>query len=68
MGGMTMPNRIRIAAATRWAAVVPQKQNELGTITEGKLADIIVIDGDPLEYPGDLRHVLHVVKDGVQIR
>ncbi len=63
-----MPNRIRIAAATRWAAVVLPKQNELGTITEGKLADIIVIDGDPLEYPGDLRQVLHVVKDGVQIR
>ncbi len=57
-----------IMAATRWAAVVLQKQNELGTITEGKLADIIVIDGDPLEYPGDLRHVIHVIKDGVQIR
>ncbi len=63
-----MPNRIRIAAGTRWAAVVLQIQNELGPITEGELADIIIIDGDPLEYPGDLRHVLHVVKDGVQIR
>ena len=57
-----------IMAATRWAAVVLQKQDELGTITEGKLADIIVIDGDPLEYTGDLQHVIHVVKDGVQIR
>lgn len=57
-----------IMAATRWAAVVLQKQDELGTISEGKLADIIVIDGDPLEYTGDLRRVAHVVKDGVQIR
>lgn len=57
-----------IMAATRWAAVVLQKQDELGTISEGKLADIIVIDGDPLEYTGDLRRVIHVVKDGVQIR
>lgn len=57
-----------IMAATRWAAVVLNKQDELGTITEGKLADIIVIDGDPLEYTGDLRRVSHVVKDGVQIR
>ncbi len=57
-----------IMAATRWAAVVLQKQDELGTISEGKLADIIVIDGDPLEYTGDLRRVVHVVKDGVQIR
>ena len=56
-----------IMAATRWVAVVLQKQNELGRITEGKLADIIVIDGDPLEYPGDLRHVINVVKGGVQI-
>jgi imidazolonepropionase-like amidohydrolase len=57
-----------IMAATYWGAVVLQKQNELGTISEGKLADIIVIDGDPLEYTGDLRHVMHVVKDGVLIR
>lgn len=57
-----------IMAATRWAAVVLQKQDELGTITEGKLADIIVIDGDPLEYTGDLQRVVHVVTDGVQIR
>ncbi len=57
-----------IMAATRVAAIVLQRQNELGTITEGKLADIIVIDGDPLEYTGDLQRVIHVVKDGVQIR
>ncbi len=57
-----------IMAATRVAATVLQQQNELGTITEGKLADIIVIDGDPLEYTGDLQRVIHVVKDGVQIR
>ncbi len=57
-----------IMAATRWAAVVLQKQDELGTISEGKLADIIVIDGDPLEYTGDLQRVIHVVKDGAQIR
>ena len=57
-----------IMAATRWAAVVLRMQNELGTITEGKLADIIVIEGDPLQYPADLRHVLHVIKDGEVIR
>lgn len=57
-----------IMAATRRAAVVLRKQDELGTIEPEKLADIIVIDGDPLEYTGDLRRVSHVIKDGVQIR
>jgi imidazolonepropionase-like amidohydrolase len=57
-----------IMAGTRWAAVVLNQQDHLGTIAEGKLADIIVIDGDPLQNLGDLRHVLHVIKDGKIIR
>ncbi len=57
-----------IVAATRRAAIVLNRQDELGTIAVGKLADIIVVDGDPLENPGDLRHVLHVIKDGELIR
>ncbi len=57
-----------IMAGTRWAAVVLNQQDNLGTIAEGKLADIIVIDGDPLQNLGDLRHVLHVIKDGEIIR
>lgn len=57
-----------IMAGTRWAAVVLNQQDNLGTIAEGKLADIIVIDGDPLQKLGDLRHVLHVIKDGEIIR
>ncbi len=57
-----------IMAGTRWAAVVLNQQDNLGTIAEGKLADIIVVDGDPLQNLGDLRHVLHVIKDGKIIR
>ena len=57
-----------IVAATRRAAIVLNRQDELGTISVGKLADIIVVDGDPLENPGDLRHVLNVIKDGELIR
>ncbi len=57
-----------IMASTRWAAVVLNQQNNLGAVAEGKLADIIVIDGDPLQNLGDLRHVLHVIKDGKLIR
>lgn len=57
-----------LMAATSRAAIVLGRQNDLGTIAEGKLADLIVIDGDPLEHPADLRHVLHVIKDGKVIR
>ena len=33
-------------------------------IPPGKLADVIVIDGDPLTDMTSMRHVVHVVKDG----
>jgi imidazolonepropionase-like amidohydrolase len=57
-----------IMAGTRWAAVVLRQQDNLGTIAEGRLADIIVVDGDPLQNLGDLRHALHVIKDGEVVR
>jgi imidazolonepropionase-like amidohydrolase len=57
-----------IMAGTRLAAVVLNQQDNLGTIAEGKLADIIVIDGDPLQNLGDLRHVRHVIRDGELVR
>jgi imidazolonepropionase-like amidohydrolase len=37
-----------IVAATSSSAALLRKQDELGTIEPGKLADIIVVDGDPL--------------------
>ncbi len=40
--------------------------NDLGTIEEGKLADIIVVEGNPLfDLPKALSHVEIVIKDGV---
>lgn len=52
-----------IRAATYWPAQL-LKQPNLGTIAAGKLADIIVVDGDPLTDMTAMRHVVHVVKDG----
>jgi len=52
-----------IRAATYWPAQL-LKQPDLGTIASGQLADVIVLDGDPLTDMTALRHIVHVVKDG----
>ena len=38
---------------------------QLGTITAGKLADLVVIRGNPIAQPADIRQVTTVFKDGV---
>jgi enamidase len=38
--------------------------DKLGTLEPGKIADIVVIDGDPLDSIFDLRHVAVVIKGG----
>ena len=54
-----------IAAATRVNARILGRARDLGTIEPGKLADIIVVDGNPLFDITALGHVEVVVKDGV---
>jgi len=57
-----------IMAATSDAARVLRAERDIGTISEGKFADIIVIDGDPLMNIGAMKNVAHVIKDGKIIR
>jgi imidazolonepropionase-like amidohydrolase len=38
-----------IVAATKTASELMQMESEIGTVEEGKLADLIVVDGNPLE-------------------
>jgi imidazolonepropionase-like amidohydrolase len=54
-----------ISSLTRVGATILGKQRELGTIEPGKLADIIVVDGNPLYDIVALSHVETVVKGGV---
>lgn len=54
-----------LIAATRNAAVNLDILHELGTIEVGKLADLTLVDGDPLEEIASLRRVKLVVKDGI---
>ena len=53
-----------ILAATKWAAELGHKEKDLGTVEPGKVADITVIEGDPLKDITAVRNVLLVVKDG----
>jgi imidazolonepropionase-like amidohydrolase len=53
-----------IGIATRRNAEYMKMGREIGTITKGKLADVIVVDGNPLVSMRDLRNVVAVVKDG----
>src|SRR6185436_12229832 len=63
MVDLGMPAMDAIRAATYWPAQL-LKQPDLGTIAAGKLADLIVVDGDPLTDMTALRHIVHVVRDG----
>jgi imidazolonepropionase-like amidohydrolase len=58
------PERV-ISALTRINSRIFFKPNEIGTIEAGKLADIIVVDGNPLFDIVTLSRVVTVVKDGV---
>jgi imidazolonepropionase-like amidohydrolase len=50
--------------ATLTAAQVMKRDNELGSIAPGKLADMILVDGDPTTNISDIRKVDTVIKGG----
>jgi len=50
---------------TRNAAITVGRGNELGTLEVGKLADIVILDGNPLGDLYDLLNVEVVIKGGV---
>lgn len=53
-----------ISSLTRIGATILGRQRDLGTIEAGKLADIIVVNGNPLYDITALAHVETVVKGG----
>lgn len=60
--GIPAPEALRIATLN--AAKVLRRAGDLGTIAPGKLADMILVDGDPARRIGDIRNTELVVKDG----
>lgn len=54
--------------ATLGAARVAGRAGDLGSIAPGKLADLVLVDGDPAARVSDVRKVELVMKDGVFYR
>ena len=61
-GGMTPMQAIE--ATTRSAAELMGLEDELGTLEPGKRADLVVVDGDPLELTGLSDRIHAVYQDG----
>jgi imidazolonepropionase-like amidohydrolase len=64
-GGMTPMQAIE--ATTRSAAELMGLQGELGTLEAGKRADMVVVDGDPLELTTLADRIAAVYQDGVAV-
>jgi imidazolonepropionase-like amidohydrolase len=59
-----------LVAATRTAAQALDLDEHIGTVAEGKLADLIVVDGDPLTEPdllADPARIWLVLQQGVPV-
>ncbi len=57
--------RDAIAAATINAARMLGKEKDLGSVEAGKMADLLILDGNPLEDIRAIRRIHRVVKGGV---
>lgn len=57
-----------IRAATYWPSVLMKVDNQVGTVTEGKYADIIAVRGDVLRYIDLLQNVGMVIKHGTRYK
>jgi len=53
-----------LGLATLGSAKIAGRAERLGTIEVGRLADLILVDGDPLTDISDIRNVVLTVKDG----
>ena len=59
-----MPMMEAIQSATMETAKLLRIEEDLGSLEVGKIADIIAIDGNPLDNPADMKNVVFVMKEG----
>jgi imidazolonepropionase-like amidohydrolase len=56
-----------LVAATSSAAELMGLGDQLGTLAPGKIADVVVVDGDPFEFEKLKDRIEQVWKDGVRV-
>ena len=56
-----------LIAATRNGAEIMGLEEVLGTVEAEKLADLVVVEGNPLENISNIRNVVMVFKDGIPV-
>jgi imidazolonepropionase-like amidohydrolase len=57
-----------LVAATRHGGAIMRMPGQLGEVREGQLADLLLVDGDPLADLAillDRKRLLAIIKDGV---
>jgi len=59
-----MPTMFVIQAATTHAALLLKHEKDLGSLSAGKFADMIAVEGNPLDDVALLQHVDFVMKEG----
>jgi imidazolonepropionase-like amidohydrolase len=57
-----------IRAATYWPAVAMKVEKDVGTVSDGKYADIIAVRGDVLRYINLLQRIDIIIKHGVKYK
>ena len=56
-----------LQAATRNIAVAYGKDRDLGTLEPGKMADMLILDKNPLQAAENYRSINAIIKDGVVV-
>jgi imidazolonepropionase-like amidohydrolase len=65
MVGAGMPPMFCIQAATVNAATLLRHEKELGSVTAGKIADVVAVPGNPIDDISMMKRVSFVMKEGI---
>ena len=65
MVGAGMPPMFTLQAATINAAQLLRHDKDLGSVTAGKIADVVAVPGNPIDDISVMKRVSFVMKDGV---
>ena len=67
MAAWGMDNESALRAATSIAAKVLGREDSLGRVAPGFLADLVALRGDPLADPSATRHPVLVIQEGRKV-